>query len=310
MNLLARYNESLKNIVPPGCGCHPYLLSTANYGVLAGLTAEQIFSDIRNAIPQGSRRIPDKEIQDAINKALSDHNGGSFTPKKRPAPVVNDGKTALQKIICQAKITTEVDLFDVSPVKITWEPEEDTINFLSLLFDPGDHIFIGDKFGTTVKPVFDWIDGFRKGAKTSPHIIPNPMTGREGMTKDGKPSYRCDNTVKKYSHCMAEFDDLSRADQIRFWSAARLPVVCLIDSGGKSIHAWLDVQKLATVETPEQWQSAIKQRLYDSLLAPLGVDKACSNPARLSRLPGHYRTEKGNYQRILWLSGLEGRFIA
>jgi hypothetical protein len=107
---------------------------------------------------------------------------------------------------------------------------------------------------------------------------------------------------------MAEFDTLSREDQIRFWSAVKLPIVALIDSGRRSIHAWIDVQKLATVETSDQWETEIKGRLYDRLLTPLGVDGACSNPARLSRLPGHYREEKQAWQRLLWLSP-EGRSI-
>jgi hypothetical protein len=52
---------------------------------------------------------------------------------------------------------------------------------------------------------------------------------------------------------VAEFDNLSREDQIRFWSAVKLPIVALIDSGGKSTHCWLEVSKLATVETFDQW---------------------------------------------------------
>jgi hypothetical protein len=134
------------------------------------------------------------------------------------------------------------------------------------------------------------------------------MTGREGTTKNGKPSFRSDNTVKAYRFCIVEFDDLPRESQISFWSAAQLPVVCLIDSGGKSIHAWLDVQKLVKVNSPIDWTTHIKNRLYDRNLTPMGVDSSCSNPSRLSRLPGHYRKEKGAYQRILWLSA-EGRPI-
>jgi len=98
-------------------------------------------------------------------------------------------------------------------------------------------------------------------------------------------------------------------EQLKFWSSAKLPVVALIHSGGKSIHAWIDVQKRAKVECAEDWQTHIRGYLHDRLLAPLGVDAACSNPARLSRLPGHYREEKGQYQRLLWLSA-EGRHIS
>ena len=121
MNLLARYQDALPNIPSPGGGgAHTAILGIANLGVMAGLTAEAIFQDLRRSVPSGKRKVSDREITDAINKALQDHNGGTFTPKARPAPVVNDGKAALQKIIDQAKITTEVDLWEASPIRL-WE---------------------------------------------------------------------------------------------------------------------------------------------------------------------------------------------
>jgi hypothetical protein len=120
MTLLDRYKDALRNIPPPGCGCHPHLLAVSNYGVLGGLSGEQIFSDIRGFIPQGKRQISDREISDAIRKALSGHNGGTFTPRLRPVPIVQDGKAALRRIIDQATITTEVDLWEASPIRL-WE---------------------------------------------------------------------------------------------------------------------------------------------------------------------------------------------
>jgi hypothetical protein len=92
---------------------------------LAGIDPQQIHNDFRRSIPPGSRKISDREIQDAIHKAMQDHNGGTFTPRPRPEPVVKNGKVALQKIITQAKITTEADLWESSPVRIDWPPEED-----------------------------------------------------------------------------------------------------------------------------------------------------------------------------------------
>lgn len=105
---------------------------------------------------------------------------------------------------------------------------------------------------------------------------------------------------------MAEFDNLSREDQIKFWSACKLPIRALIDSGNKSIHALIDIQKLANVQTLTDWSAHIKGRLYSQILVPMGVDAACSNPSRLSRLPGHYREEKKSFQKLLWLSPKEG----
>ena len=188
----------------------------------------------------------------------------------------------------------------------------DAILLLEILYEKTDLLWMGERhqagnIGDTIRTAGEWITYFRNGGKTSPHIILNPLTGTSAPKKTGDgETLRGDGNVAAYRYCMAEFDNLNREDQIRFWSAVKLPIVALIDSGGKSLHAWLQVSKIATVTTLEQWQSEIKHHLYDRLLTPLGIDKACSNPARLSRMPGHFRAEKGNFQRLLWLSP-EGR---
>jgi hypothetical protein len=281
---------------------------------MSSLTADQIFSDIRQSIPQGARQIPDREITDAINKALADHKGGSFKPRPRPTPVVQNGATVRQRIINQAKIWDEADLEEASPISLTDEPQYDAALLFGILYKPTDLLFIGKRvqpgtIGETIRTATEWDTHIQDGGKAGPHIIPNPLTGTPAPKKTGDgETYRGDGNISSYRYCMAEFDGLSREDQIRFWSAVKLPVVCLIDSGGKSIHAWLQVSKLAQVETSDQWAAEIKGRLYGAILTPLGVDSACSNPARLSRLPGHYREEKQAWQRLLWLSP-EGRPI-
>lgn len=318
MGLLNRYYDRVKQIFPPGhgLGCHTSMLGVANLGVIAGIDPQTIFNDIRNNIPPGARIISNREIQDAINRALADHNAGTFTPKLKPAPVVHDCKTALQRIIEQSDISDEADLWEYSPIRLWGEPQDDTILFLFTHFESEDYIFIGDqyddgKLGDTIRTRDEWIIYFQNGGVTKPFIIINPLTGLPAPKKSDpdEETFRGDNNAAVYSRCLGEFDNLTREDQIRFWTAIKLPLVALIDSGGKSIHAWLDVQKLAKVETPEQWKSEIKNRLYDRILVPLGVDGACSNPAHLSRLPGHFREEKGKWQRLLWLSP-EGRSIA
>jgi hypothetical protein len=120
MGVLDRYIDNLNTARPPGTGCHGWLLSTANRGVMAGLSADKIFLDLRHSIPQGTRRISDKEIADAVNKALADHNGGTYTPRPRPEPIVNNGKATLQRLIAQGKITDEVSLWEISPIRL-WE---------------------------------------------------------------------------------------------------------------------------------------------------------------------------------------------
>ncbi len=310
-----RYVNALRNLPAPGwgLGCHGALLGIANLGVMAGMFPEDIHRDIRSWLPPGGRQVSDKEITDAINKALFDHRDGhSHTQRSRPAPFIKDWETALKRIIEQGTISNDADLWEASPVGLKCLPEETPALFLSTLFNPDDLVWIGERnqpgiLGETIRTTSEWIEFFQGGGKAGSHIIINPLTGVPAPLKSGNgETMRGDGNVKAYKYCLIEFDILSREEQIRFWSAVKLPIMALIDSGGKSIHAWVQIQKLVTVNTQEGWREEVKFKLYDRLLTPLGVDAACSNPARLSRLPGHYRVDKCSMQRLLWLSS-EGR---
>jgi hypothetical protein len=313
--IVERYQIALQSIpAPGGNGCHPALLGAANLGIIAGKEPHEIHSDLRQAIPQGTRLISNREIHDAISKALSDQSGGTFSQRQRSEPTVHDGRSALQRIIDQGKISDEADLWECSPLRLWNKPQGDPIIFLETLYKPTDFLWIGERYqagilGYTIRTAGEWIRYFKTGGKILSHIILNPLTGDTARTKSGtRDTFRGDGNVKCYKYALVEFDTLSREDQIRFWSAAKLPVVALVDTGGKSIHAWLQVSKLAEITTKEQWQHHVKGRLYEEILIPLGVDRACSNPAHLSRLPGCLRAETEHYQRILWLS-YEGRRI-
>lgn len=119
---LLRYQTNITNPVPPGQGCHGWIMSSANLGIIAGQDPDQIFTDIRRSILPGKRRITDREIQDAIQKAMTDLRAGQWTPRPRPKPIVKDGQAVLQRIIDSAKITTEVDLWEASPIRLWEEP--------------------------------------------------------------------------------------------------------------------------------------------------------------------------------------------
>ena len=204
MPRVTRYHEALRNISAPGTGCHPSLLSVANYGVKIGVDMNQLFEDIRANIPHGRRRVPDREIIDTVKKAFQDHKGGTFTPKPRPKPVVKDGKTSLQKIIDQAQITDEADLWESSPIRLLDDPRQDFILFLETLYNDDDLIFIGDRIqpgiiGQTIRRAPDWVIYFKNGGKTAPFLILNPLTGAAAPTKSGdKETLRGDNNIASY----------------------------------------------------------------------------------------------------------------
>lgn len=303
-----RYENDLLNACQRGEGAHSWMMGAANHGILAGLTPEQVFSDIRHVL---DKRVPDNEIWKTIKTALLTHGNGNFVFKPKPKPIVNDGNEVLKRIIESGTIHNDVELRESSPIRLPDNPQEDAALFVETMFDQSDFLFIGGEYETkAILPCCEWAQNFKTVKTAGPFIIVNPLDGMLRPKKSGDGgTYRGDSNVKAFRHCLVEFDNLSREEQIRFWSAVKLPIKALIDTGNKSIHAWIDVPRLATVNNLNKWESEIKNRLYDRILAPLGVDAACKNPARLSRSPGCFRAEKGKYQRLLWLSP-EGREVS
>lgn len=291
-----KYRQALEEIPPPGCGCHPALLGVATLGRMAGISAEQVFEDILLNIPSGERNVSDREIQDAVNKAFLENRAAPF--QSRPRPAIKPDY--LQTLIQRGRQYGEADMTAASPLPIPEAPAEQALLILRTLFKPADFIFAGARTGWEVMRAKELHSRIKTcGTVSCPHIVPNPFTGQKHQNKSDKPSYRCDAAIKEFRFSVVEFDGLPRADQLAFWAAIPLPVAALIDSGGKSIHGWLAVYGIDTVE---QWTQTIRNGLYGQRLVPLGVDPACKNEARLSRMPGHYRTEKNLYQRLLYLN--------
>jgi hypothetical protein len=299
---IARYQDALSAIPESGGGgCHAALLGIANLGVRAGLTPQQIFDDLRSRI-HGTRSVPDSEIHDAIRKARAECSASTFVPQ---APRQRTNKRTLEKILREGRHGSEADIWKASPIRIDWPPEEDSWRVLSFLYASDEILFCGTgrekaKPGGAIRTAGEWCEYFETGGDIPPHIIPNPLSGEERQTKSGEPSYRSDSCVRSHRFAVVEFDNLDREQQIQFWSAIRLPVAALVDSGGKSIHGWIKVDCDGT----ETWERDVEQRLFIERLVPLGVDPACRNEARLSRLPGHKRGER--WQRVLYLAP-EGR---
>ena len=122
---------------------------------------------------------------------------------------------------------------------------------------------------------------------------------QQHSTQSGSVSYRCDAAVCKFKFAVLEFDSLARTEQLAFWKACPLPLVALIDSGNKSLHAWI---RIPDVRTFEEWKIKIEQKFFEQCLKPLGIDTACKNPSHMSRLHGCIRKETGRWQRLLYLN--------
>lgn len=223
-----------------------------------------------------------------------------------------------------------VDVWEASPVRIEARSEQfpfsgDMLPILEHLYRPDDVLFIGSRYDSGadhVKPAADWLDFFRRalawiekqpfpqrqghferlGGKY-PHIIPNTLTGGAEATRSGdRQTMRGDACIKSFRYIVAEFDALPMEKQgavLRgLCNLGLCKIAALIYSGGKSCHAWITCDG---IDNTDDWARIVKGKVFPVLTA-LGVDRACSNPARLSRLPGVFRGDKANWQKLLYLA--------
>ena len=119
----------------------------------------------------------------------------------------------------------------------------------------------------------------------------NPMTKGGARNED----------VTSFRHALVEFDrdgsgsPIPREDQYRAIVASGLPVSVLIDSGNKSLHAWI------RVDAPDAAEYARRVEVIWKWFEGMHLDRQNRNPSRLSRCPDGWRTVDGEprQQRLL-----------
>ena len=236
------------------------------------------------------------------------------------------------RLIAAGRGATSATLRDMSPTPIPLAPVEQAAAQLRALgADWRWPIWAGTigptgKRGAIVEP-WALAETIRANLAAIPtHISLNPLTGQEGLTKDGTPSYDCAATVAAFPFALLEFDELSLADQCALFAELirRKPgrVVSLCYSGGKSIHAVILIReahdrRLKTLppsrelrETrndldERQWadEMAALRRVFASSDNPAErIDLAPTmNPAIHTRLAGAFRPDKNKRQTLLYL---------
>jgi len=295
MSAASKYEDALLNAPARGGGLHQHIMSIACLGVLANKTGDMICSDIYR-LP-GVRK---GEPEDAVTKAGKSVNRDHFKevaprPISRFAPKLVD---PLNKFIDGVSRDC-MDLIESSPNRLTDDAIHDGRLLVETLYDRDEVLFIGDTYGKTVQTAEAWL---KTDLTKFPHIIPNPMTGKAGMTGAGNYSFRCEETVADLRYAVCEMDDVPLDKQTAFWIRCidmGLPVATVIHSGSKSLHGWVKVDQGTD---GEGWDKKVRGWLFEKFGQAYGLDKACQTRARLSRLPGHQRKGK-QCQRLLYLNG-------
>jgi hypothetical protein len=269
-------------LTPPENGIHQWLPSAARKCRFKGMTAQETVNHLVGL--QYRRSVKPREITAAVKLVYDTEVTPSASvsptePKPAWLPI------ATEKIHAEWRTTTQdlIDMSDVHPDNI------DQRALLECLFpDEGALLCIGtafDKFKTA--PLAE-----HENLSRGQFIVPCYMTARQGITSEGKPSYRALSNTGERRFIVLDFDHPApehHASIIRWLMGTRAPVL-VIRSGGKSLHAWY------ATETSERdakfWKLAIMA----------GADPAIErNRGQAVRLPMGTR-DNGNVQGVLYFN--------
>jgi RecA-family ATPase len=91
-----------------------------------------------------------------------------------------------------------------------------------------------------------------------------------------------DSNVSAHRYVLIESDTLPKDKQERFYRKYELPIACMVDSAGKSIHA------VVRIDAPneQEYRKRVNYLFRFMELRGFPVDNANKNPSRLSRMPG------------------------
>lgn len=354
-----KYATALANLMPGTRDAN--LVTVALHGRQAGMTSDELYDDIMENAPGATRPNPAAvrraiehaartvELGGRKDYAATNSKAAAFdriwTPKREPTAaekreaarkaLPDKVRGTVARLVIEGRGATSKTLREMSPSAIPSAPAEQAAAHLNALgADWRWQIWAGTigakvpggKRGGIVAP-FALADTIRAGLADIPtHVSLNPLTGKEGRTKDGLPSFDCADTVAAFPFALLEFDGLPLADQCAVFAALirKKPgrVVSLCYSGGKSIHAVLRIheahdRRLKTLPPTRQlredrnenddakWHGEMDAlvRLFASSDDPAErIDLAPTmNPAIHTRLAGAYRADKGKRQTLLYL---------
>ena len=286
------------------------------WGKAAGMSADEIISDAWAA----GVRDRDADIRRGWNDARPKGErpqGGwrHYAPRAKPKPPPTFPRYVRDLVAAGDGEATSADLLTLSPFAVPRDARAQTAAFLRSLFDPADvlHVFRDDvptagKPGANLMPCREWLAKMERGdMMPGDLIVPNPFTGAEGETADGKKSRIAQSCLARFPFAVIEFDAMPLALQFAFWrglltkSPLAPKVASIVYSGGKSLHGLLHVG----CRTLADWQN-VRGKLRGLLAADpdpaFRADEQAMRPRTGTRLPGVCRFSNGKTQRLLYLN--------
>ena len=287
-------------VAPQAGGTHRWLAQAAS-GVSHALTPEKCGEFLRRCcgVHVAHRPVPEREISAAVGFAY-ETSGQRTEIRGQRADVrgqVNYGRKAIEWPAASAEAIGHVlgetaPLFD-GVTSTGLQPGD----VLPLLFRSGELVCTGAE---SERAVVRSVEAAMADADRVQFICVNPMKGFSAVNFSGRASARCQNNVSVRRYLVAEFDDasLGKEGQARLVTALaeKAPLVMVVDSGGKSLHAWFHVEALARQD----------QARFFAMACLLGADPTRWDICGWLRMPGGLRVKADGTrvrQKILYWDG-------
>ena len=274
-------------------------LRAASLGVPASIAIKEVMHRIGAA---GGHVRPNK-IQSQWRRAVQHVKSeppapGPFVAIERPA---FDPEYARQ---IANRVTTSVDLAWIrsrSPITPGWVTPA---QYLALVFRLGDQILIFTDQQSQGQAVFqNWstspdrnaLKAFTTGHEQGVFFLSNPIDGEyHHNPRQDSMSRRSEESITAFRHVVLESDCQPAEQWLRILVQIKLPILSIVSSGGKSLHAIAKIN----AASKEEWDQKVRRLM--PWLVKVGADRGALTAVRLTRLPGCYR---GNsLQQLLYLN--------
>jgi len=308
----AWYQDTLSAFAVPG-NRYNGATSLTYCAACLGISAEQVIEDAHAA----GVTDRDSDIRRGIATAAAKVGVRSSTGYTRPRHEERQTFHYVHDMISDGGNAADFDALRVlSPINLSAliSPQAQTAAFLLSLYKPGDllHIFANNQhrragLGRDILTRDEWLKRlWRTGSLGGDCIYKNPLTGRQGTTTDGKPSFTSLYCIASYRYALVEFDALPLAEQCAFWLGwLRRPnlapqLAAVTFSGGKSIHGL--IRTGANAITAPKIERDLRDLLCSAPDERYRADHNTLKPHGGTRLAGAIRGGSGATQTLLYLA--------
>ncbi|MEO5716247.1 MAG: AAA family ATPase [Luteolibacter sp.] len=273
---------------PPERGINSWTMKAAWWCKRSGMPAEAAIQKIQSVEPRLHRKFKADEVVSSVAKVYS-YSRESAAPQVTSPKWPEFNTLAQADAIENSPFTGLTGLRASSPINPAWSSPDMAIDALF----PGNPLLCMSEapwsFGTVyredVRGILTYVS----------HIVPSSMTSVEGHTLAGEISQHTLENTGHRKYQVTEFDGGQSLDEqasIIGHLSKFAPLACVCFSGGKSLHAWFNVEGHPEATVIRFFKYAVS----------LGADRATWSRAQFCRLPGGYNHDKDKVQDIHYLS--------